>query len=273
MSDTPGVELPPFSRQRLFDTLQKATGRSYEPYLSKPFEDALRHRLRDTGDDSIDNYLRRLRSDPGEALRLERRALVGVTQFFRDPEAFDALGGQRRRLLHRRSIGEPLRVWVPACSTGQEAYSLAILLQEASAKESSDTATRVVGSDINTAAVEFARQSRFEPREMKSLGETRRRSYFRERDGAFEPIAHVRESVWFMIHDLMDPAPFDEVDVISCRNLLIYLRPRFQQRLLESFAELLRPQGLLFVGKSETTLADDANFTLIDPDHRIFSLR
>lgn len=270
MSNTEGVPLPSFPRRLIFETLKRTTGRDYEPYLSAPFEDALRHRLQIGDIDDLDNYLRRLDTDPDEALQLERRALVGVTRFFRDPQAFEALGAHIHRLLRRRSTRHPLRIWVPACATGQEAYSLAILLNETGARQPDVPDVRLVGTDINIRAIEFARQSRFQPRQMRSFGHRRCQSFFSECDGAFEPVNSLRKSVWFAVHDLMDPPPFDDVDIISCRNLLIYLRPQFQQRLLRTFAQLLRPRGLLFLGASETIPTECDNFTRIDSTHRIF---
>lgn len=272
MSTTSGGHLPTFPRRPLFDTLEKATGRSYHSYVSDPFADALRHRLKSCDIDDVDSYLDRLARDRDEALALERRALVGVTHFFRNPRAFEALGERLlERLARHDDRDAPLRIWVPACSTGQEAYSLAILLHTILPFDTGLPPLRIVGSDINAEAIEFARRARFDSRQMRGLDDEHRENFFFQSDDHYEPLPLLRNSIWFTIHDLLEPSPFRELDLISCRNLLIYLRPDFQSRVLESFAERLRPGGLLFLGASETTATNCANFTLLDSDHRIYA--
>ncbi len=274
MSNTLGDKTSTFPRRLLFEALHNITTRRYDPYLSAPFEDALQQRLHITGAVDTEAYLDYLASNDEEGRILERRALVGVTQFFRDSEEFAALSDHIQDLLVATSgRAQPLQIWVPACSTGQEAYSLAILLRELSAEHTRTPSARIVASDINAEAIEFARAGCFRRRQLHSLDVDYRDRYFRGEGEHWQVAEALRQSLWFFVHDVLDPAPFDELDIISCRNLLIYLRPAYQHRILRTFARTLRPGGLLFLGASETTISDCDHFHQPHPHHRIYVLK
>lgn len=266
MNDSGSCDEFSFPRKKLFDALRATTGRYYEPYRSKPFATALRHRLQKR-DQPPDTYLRWLRQSPQEARHLERQALIGMTSFFRSHGAFDALAEQLKSYLSRpRTPRRDLRVWVPACSTGQEAYSLAILLAGLLPEIDGDIDFRILATDICAAAIEHARTGYYEPRALDSLPGQMESDYFLNRcviDG-------LRRRLSFEVHDLFDAAPVDTVDLISCRNLLIYLRPDHQTNILESLADHLVPQGLLFVGASENIPSENEYFSLLDRNHRVF---
>lgn len=267
MSDFPSYGDFIFPRRRLFEALRATTGRRYAPYLSRPFETALRHRLKQR-DQDLDDYLRRLRRSPKEVLHLERKALVGVTSFFRSAHAFDALALQLTSYLSRpgHSRGGKLRIWVPACSTGQEAYSLAILVDALICEIQADFDYQVLATDICASAIEHAKRGCYDSRALASLTGYRRTDYFSDRC----VIGRLRRRLSFKVHDLFDAAPVDTVDLISCRNLLIYLRPDYQADILELMAHHLTPSGLLFIGASENIPSENRDFSLLDRQHRIF---
>ena len=272
MKDIPFRDDHPFPRQRLFDALHAATGHSYEGYRSEPFQRAISHRMERQGHDDLEAYLQLLEQDTDEAQALERDALVGMTAFFRHPEAFKALEKQiASHLLTSRNDTPSLQVWVPGCSTGQEAYSLAILLAELQQRLAQPFSFQVAGSDLNADAIQHAQRGLYEPRQMQSLSTPLCERHFSTHSEVYEICDRLRQQTLFFVHDVLSPPPFQQIDLISCRNLLIYLRPLFKQRILTTFSKCLSPGGLLFLGVSENAHQAPDRFTRIDDRHRIYT--
>ena len=270
MSYTKNRNTSPFPRQRIFKALRAATGRSYDCYLSQPFERAITNRIDRIGDD-FDAYLKLLERDTDEARALEREALVGLTTFFRDPEAFQALRQQIvPQLLEDREDNRTLRIWVPGCSTGQEAFSLGILLAELQRETDRPFSFRIAGTDINHEALRYAQRGRYHRHHVRQLSSELCERYLPIDGDQHRVCTGLRNNTLFFIHDVLTPPPLGQLDLISCRNLLIFLRTSFQRRVLTSFAESLKGGGLLFVGASENTHDGPDCLTLIDMQHRIF---
>jgi two-component system CheB/CheR fusion protein len=220
-------------------------------------------------------YLARLDSEPEEVDALHRDILIGVTGFFRDPEAFAALEELVIPVLLRRAAehGRDLRIWVPGCGSGEEAYSIAILLREAMERTGQRPEVQIFGTDIDAAAIRQARQGVYPHAAAEQLSaQGRERFLFHVEDGVrVEPA--LRDLCLFSEHDLIRHPPLSRMDLISCRNLLIYLTGELQTRLLPVFHYALNPGGFLFLGSSETVGQQGDLFETIDKKHRIYRRR
>jgi two-component system CheB/CheR fusion protein len=221
--------------------------------------------------DDVSSYVDRLRTEPEESTSLFQEVLIGVTEFFRDPAAFEALNELAiKPMLATRHPDKSVRVWVPGCSTGEEVYSLAILLKEA-ANELSHTARpdiKIFGTDIDASAVSFARAGRYR-RGATGLSPERLDRWFVEENGIICPLPEIREMCVFSAHSLVKDPPFSRLDLISCRNLLIYLDNDLQSRVTRTFHYALNPSGYLFLGTSESIGRHGNSFAILDKANRV----
>jgi two-component system, chemotaxis family, CheB/CheR fusion protein len=217
---------------------------------------------------AVPAYAEHLRREPAESDALFRELLIGVTQFFRDEDAFEALKANfLPTLLAAREADDPVRVWVAGCATGEEVYSVAILFQEIIGTRRADAAVTIFGTDIDPQAVAFARAARF--RRMDGLSSERLQRWF-VKDGAdYIPIHAIRDMCVFSEHNLVRDPPFSKIDLISCRNVLIYMDNDFQHRVMQTFHYALRPGGYLFIGPSESVSRESRLFSAADKKHRI----
>jgi two-component system CheB/CheR fusion protein len=214
-------------------------------------------------------YADRLRNDPKEAELLFRELLIGVTQFFRDPDAFAALQGRAiAKIVEEKGPDETIRIWVPACSTGEEVYSITILIKEEMERQARTARVQVFGTDLDEAAISFARAARF--RKTTGLSSERLKRWFADDGDEACPIRSIREVCVFSIHSVIKDPPFSKLDLISCRNLLIYLDHELQDRLLKSFRYALNLEGYLFLGPSEGVGRQAGQYVAVDKKHHIF---
>jgi len=223
----------------------------------------------------IDAYATRLRQDRGEALALFRDLLIGVTAFFRDKEAFAALSEKVvPRLFEHKNAGESLRVWVPGCATGEEVYSLAILLLERMAEANLRVEVQCFATDIDEAAIAVARSARYPAAMLRDLPpEIIERYFTADPAGTYTLTREVREICIFSAHSVIRDPPFSRIDLISCRNLLIYFDVDLQAQLVPVFHYALRPGGYLFLGSSENLTRHGDHFAPLDQKHRVFQRR
>jgi two-component system, chemotaxis family, CheB/CheR fusion protein len=192
-----------------------------------------------------------------------------VTQFFRDPEAFAALQAQSiAQIIEAKPPGETIRIWVPGCSTGEEAYSLMILFKEAMEQQGRHSRIQIFGTDLDDNAVAFARSGRY--RKTTGLSTERLKRWFTDEGEETCPIKSIREVCVFSVHSLIKDPPFSRLDMISCRNLLIYLDHELQERVLRTFHYALNPGGLLFLGPSEGIGQEPKLYVTLDRKHHIF---
>lgn len=216
-------------------------------------------------------YARYLEQHEGEIDALWHDWLIGVSSFFRDPEVFQALESVLPELLEGREDGAPLRIWVPACATGEEAYSLLIVLTETLRRLQKRLDLQMFATDLNPAAIQIARAARYPEAIAPAVGEARLTRFFTPGDGQYQLRRELRDLVVFAVHDALHDPPFTRVDLISCRNLLIYLEPREQRRLLRSFHYSLNPRGLLLLGSSENATGSEEHFSpSLEAKARIF---
>ena len=195
--------------------------------------------------------------------------MIGVTAFFRDPDSFDRLKDEvLPRIFDGRESDDPVRIWVPGCASGEEAYSLAMLCQEyITAHGGGDF--QIFASDVNERALAEARQGIYPAEIAENVSEERLMRFFVKKSNRFDVRSEVRDKVLFLSHNLIRDPPFTKQDLISCRNLLIYLDPPLQQDLICLFHFSLRPNGFLFVGSSESALSHSDLFLPVGASHPI----
>ena len=229
------------------------------------------------GEAGAARYLDLLRRDPAELDLLAKDLLIHVTSFFRDPAAFDALAKHViPGLLRDRPPNEPVRVWVPGCSTGEEAYSLVILFREAMAaagngKGKQGIKLQVFASDIDADAVAAAREGLYPPGVTADVSAARLAQFFTKEDGhGYRVHPDLRASVVFTVQDLLTDPPFSRLDVISCRNLMIYLGPEAQAKADSLFHFALKEGGALLLGSAETVSGPDGRFELVQKSARLY---
>ena len=223
---------------------------------------------------NLADYTRYLREHPAEARVLHNDLLINVTSFFRDPAAMSYMGQVvLPQLIRSKPPGEPLRIWVPACSTGQEAYSLAILLMETLGDNVPTPLIHIFATDLSEPAIAKARQGIYTRSEVIDVSERRLQRFFTRTDDRYRIQRSIRDLCIFAPHNLFKDPPFSRLDLISCRNLLIYLNIGLQKKAFSTFHYALKPNGMLLLGKSETVGASAAVFTAVDKNFRVYSRR
>ncbi len=221
--------------------------------------------------DELSQYHNYLLQDAGELEQLSKDLLIGVTAFFRDPEAFKILEESViPSLCRERKKNLPVRVWVAGCSTGEEAYSIAILLMQCFASLGEIGHLQIFATDIDDAALEVARNGVYSKETLAYMDEDLIKSYFVEDKGGYKINKSVRESIVFASHNLITDPPFSKLDMVVCRNLLIYLNPINQKKLLGLFHFVLNPGGYLFLGSSENIGNIGRHFEAISKQWRIY---
>ncbi|MFY9823617.1 MAG: chemotaxis protein CheB [Thermoanaerobaculia bacterium] len=257
---------------RLFTLLKKATGKDLAGYKKPTLLRRIRRRMALRQIEELADYAKHLESHPSEVQDLYQDLLINVTSFFRDPQAFAALCQDViPRLLQNRSADDPVRVWVPGCSTGEEVYSLAICLLESLDAVAAGPSIQIFGTDIRDSAVEKARAGYYLENITAEVSPGRLARFFAKVDGHFQVSKAVRDLCVFACHDLIRDPPFSHLDLISCRNVLIYLEPGVQRRVMANFHYALNRQGFLVLGSSETAGSSSDLFLPIDREYRVFT--
>ena len=200
--------------------------------------------------------------------------LIGVTTFFRDQDTFDAVAQTvLPHLFENKGADNSVRVWVPGCATGEEAYSLAILLREYMATLTATPTVQIFATDIDEAAISVARSGRYPALLLRDVSPARLERFFTAADGTYQVRRELRDLCTFSAHSVIRDPPFSRIDLISCRNLLIYLDTELQSRVIPAFHYALAPGGYLLLGGSEMVTRHGELFTPIDKKHRIFQRR
>ncbi len=248
--------------------LRERTGHDFAHYKRATVLRRLERRMQVAAMPDLPSYRRLLETDPLETRALLQDMLISVTNFFRDPEAFNALEAMLKSAIAERPATVPFRAWIAGCATGEEAYSVAILLREL--LEPSGTPLQVFASDIDQRAVAAARTGQYHASIATDVSPERLRERFVADGVDFQISKGVRDAVVFSVHNALSDPPFTRMDLICCRNLLIYLDRSAQAQLLRSFHFALKPRGLLFLGSSETVDPGDGLFIAEDKRHRIY---
>jgi two-component system CheB/CheR fusion protein len=256
---------------RIHALLRAKTGHDFGGYKSGTFLRRVQRRMHVLQIASVPEFIERLRGDDAETGLLFQDLLIGVTSFFRDPAAFAVLGREViPRLFEGKGKDDTVRVWVAGCSTGEEAYSIAILLRECAPRSREAPKVQIFASDIDDRALEVARLGRYPASAFGDVPPDWLERYFLREDGTFRVIAELRECCLFSLHNLLRDPPFSRLDLISCRNLMIYLNADVQDGLAPLFHYALRPNGFLFLGTSENVTRHGRLFSTIDKTNRIF---
>ncbi|MFC0572735.1 CheR family methyltransferase [Paraburkholderia solisilvae] len=248
-----------------------AAGSEFRGYKRGTLERRIARRMAVNRVSSLDAYCDILREHAEEAEALSLDMMIGVTEFFRDPEAWQMLSERvLASLLAEPEGDQPLRVWVPGCATGEEAYSMAMLLSEEIERRKVSRKFMIVASDVNRTALARARAGVYAPGVALPLGDARLQRFFHVHSDGYQVRQDLRETILFTPQNLIADPPFSRVDLISCRNLLIYLEPEAQQRVFELFHFSLNPKRYLFLGRSESTDPDSIQFEEISKAWRIY---
>jgi len=260
--------------QALLRLVLEATGIDFSSYKEDTLLRRLEKRKALQGATSAEAYQTFIRRNPEELHALQHLFLVSVSSFFRDRESFAALRNALTDMLAHKPTDEAVQVWVPGCASGEEVYTLAILLQELTQEWRAPREITITGSDLNPDALETARAGVYRATAFKEMDAAMQARYFLPKGGDFEVDPALRARVRFERRDVLGGPPGTSLDLVSCRNLLIYMKSPLQDRLIKSFHQALRAQGLLFIGQSESlSFVGNAMFTPIDPYHRLFRRR
>jgi two-component system CheB/CheR fusion protein len=271
---TPTAERQRTAEEALRDillTLRTRTGHDFTHYKRATVLRRIERRLQINSLKSLPEYSDFLREHKEETASLLKDMLISVTNFFRDREAFEALEREIiPPLLAEKAAGEAVRVWVPGCATGEEAYSVTMLLCEYIAKLPHPLVLQAFATDIDERAIAVAREGRYPESIVADIPPTRLRNFFTKEGSQYCVRKELREKILFAIHNLVKDPPFSKLDLICCRNLLIYLNRDVQREVLELLHFALRPGGTLFLGNSESADAAAQLFTPIDKKNRLF---
>ncbi len=239
--------------ERIFRLIRDAYGLDFSHYKPNTVVRRVERRVSLMHSGSIDAYVKQLESDPDELNALYRDLLIGVTRFFRDRDAFDYLKAEVfPELVKEKQSGDELRVWVAGCASGEEAYSIAILIDEAMRDAGKTLDVKLFATDIHSSSLEVAAAGVYPNESFSQVSTERFDRYFQPTQGGFQVRTHLRQMVVFARHNVFKDAPFTKLDLISCRNLLIYLQPLAQKKALSLFHFGLRPRGILVLGPSES---------------------
>lgn len=253
--------------------LRTRTGRDFANYKRATVLRRIGRRMQVNGVQELSDYLGCLQTRAGEASALLQDLLISVTNFFRDSDCFDALERQVPALFEGKTSSNVIRVWVAACATGEEAYSIAMLLSEHARKLDAPPAIQIFATDLDEDAIRVARDGVYPPTIAADVSEERLRRFFTKEHRGFRVRRELREHVLFAAHDVLKDSPFSRLDLISCRNLLIYLNRDAQRRVFETAHFALCPGGRMFLGASETVDDSSALFFVLDKKHRIYAPR
>ena len=260
--------------RKVFLILQKATGANFTHYKYSTIKRRIARRMLLHKLESLPQYLQFLHENPAEPEALCEDILIHVTGFFREPETFEALAQLIfPKLLDLKSPGESVRVWVPGCSTGEETYSIAMVLLECLGDRVSSLPMQIFGTDISEVSIEKARAGVYSQSSLAEVSPERVRRFFVKVDGGFQIAKSLREMCVFARQDLAQDPPFSRLDFISCRNVLIYMGPVLHKRVIATFHYALKPTGFLMLGKSESINGFTDLFTMVDRAHKILSKR
>jgi two-component system, chemotaxis family, CheB/CheR fusion protein len=261
-------------RLELCAILRMQLGHDFSGYRSQTFLRRVERRMHVVDAKTIPNYIEALKRSPEEVTLLFRDLLIRVTSFFRDKETFETLATRViPRLFEGKMADDTVRLWVPGCATGEEAYSLAILLREHMDSLTAAPKVQLFATDIDDSAITTARLGRYPRTLVEGLDDARRERFFTFLQGTYCVGKEIRDLCTFSTHNLIRDPPFSMMNLVSCRNLLIYMNPELQSRVIPLFHYSLVPGGILLLGGSES-LAQHMNlFDTLDKKARIFLRR
>ncbi len=256
---------------KVFVLIRAQTGQDLSFYKKNTVLRRIERRLAVHNIDSLDDYVLYLRKNPGEVDALFNELLIGVTNFFRDSDAFSALESMViPALIKSKKPGETIRIWVPGCSTGEEAYSIALLLENELSSRNEDRGAQIFATDLDSNAINVGRQGLYPESISVDVPEKYVKKYFTKSDSTLQIKRNIRDMLIFAEQNVVKDPPFSKLDLISCRNLLIYMEPEWQAKVISLFHYALKPGGYLFLGSSETVGRHTQIFSTVDRKAKIF---
>ena len=259
----------------LVNIVRKQCGVSFKHYKKATLQRRIERRMLARKVDEFNDYVELLNHDSEEVRMLYKDILISVTNFFRDPATFSQLAPVLEDITSGKSSGEPVRLWVVGCATGEEAYSLAIMLSEAlgGPDKISSEEHQIFASDVDTDALAVARRGLYSEASMADVPKEYKERYFKKKGNAYKVIDELKRIILFSGHNIIDDPPFLRIDMITCRNLLIYFDQELQKKVYRIFHYALRERGHLFLGKSESTSQVTDIFRSVNSQDKIFQKR
>lgn len=256
--------------RRILSLVRVRTGRDFSGYKVSSITRRIEHRMAVNQFETTSDYLRFLQENPAEIEELVKDFLINVTSFFRDKEAFETLKNEIGQLLKKKPEGSSIRVWIPGCSTGEEAYSIAMILVECAEFSKHYYDIQVFGTDMDTDTITFARAGVYPATITQDVNDERLKRFFNLIDGSYHVKKDLREKIVFAEHDLVTDPPYSRMDIVSIRNLLIYFNSDLQKRIIPLLHYSLNEGGILFLGTAETIGEVPDSFITIDSKWRIY---
>jgi two-component system, chemotaxis family, CheB/CheR fusion protein len=270
----PADALPDGGFNRVLSLIRSASGVDFNYYKQSTIKRRILRRMALQKTEKLDAYLTYLEEHPAEIHALFNDILINVTSFFRNPDTFEALQQQVfPRLVSERRNDNPIRIWVPGASTGEEAYSMAIALLESLGDRASEVPIQLFATDLNETAIAKARAGIYPESIVSDVSPERLRRFFVRNESGYQVSKRIRDMCIFARQNLTKDPPFSNVDLVSCRNVLIYLTPVLQRRVMPVLHYALKPIGYLLLGSSETVGAYSDLFAAVDKKHKIYSKR
>jgi two-component system CheB/CheR fusion protein len=258
------------SLRKILSLVRVRTGHDFSGYKVSSISRRIERRMTVNQIDTSSEYLRFLQENPSEIEDLIKDLLINVTSFFRDKEAFDALKKEIYEIFKQKPDGSTIRVWIPGCSTGEEAYSLAMLIVECAEMSKRYYNIQVFGTDLDTDTITFARAGIYPATIAEDVSGVRLEKFFNKRDALYQVKKDLREKLIFAVHDLVIDTPYSRMDIVSVRNLLIYFNTDLQKRIIPLLHYSLNEGGILFLGTAETIGEAPDYFTTVDSKWRIY---
>ena len=256
--------------RKIFILIRNRTGHDFSQYKKSTVFRRVGRRMNLHQIEEISQYLRYLQENPDEVDLLFKEFLINVTNFFRDSEAFESLKkGALNDLISKKSDFDTIRVWVPGCSTGEEVYSIAIIIRELLEETGKKLEVQIFGTDLDAFSIKIARSGTYSG-VTKDISQERLNKYFYKKDNEITIKEDIRDMVVFANHNVIKDPPFTKLDLISCRNLLIYLETEAQEKVLSKFNYSLKKDGILFLGPSESIGEFIDSFSVIDSKWKIY---
>jgi len=256
--------------RRLFQLLRSQSGHDFTGYKKNTIFRRIRRRMSVNKKSTLQAYVQLLEDQPSELDYLFRELLIGVTSFFRNKDAFDILTDKVFPKIISADSNEPVRIWVAACATGEEAYSIAILAREFQESKRIRIDMQIFATDVDPKALETARAGRYKQNIESDVPGHLLKKYFQKRDDVYQIHKDIRDMITFAEHSTTKDAPYSKLDLVSCRNFLIYLESDIQKHVLNKFHYALLPERYLFLGHSETHTVKNEIFEPIDMNVRIY---
>ncbi|MEL6460555.1 MAG: CheR family methyltransferase [Cyanobacteria bacterium J06621_15] len=258
--------------ESLLEYIKRNRGFDFSGYKRTSLSRRVRKRMQLVDVDNYSEYLDYLEVHPDEFVELFNTILINVTTFFREPAAWEYIASEIiQQIINNRQFNKPVRVWSAGCASGEETYSLAILLAEALGMEEYSQRVKVFATDVDMEALNYARYANYTSKEVSNISPEILEKYFERTNNRYSVQKELRRGVIFGRHDLVQDAPISRIDLIVCRNTLMYFNSETQSKILDRFHFALNNGGYLFLGKAEMLFSRNNLFSLLDLHHRVFT--